>query len=158
METEINEIPTENKNELLVTSEIQSYLLTTSKWAIFLAILGFIGTGFMVIAGILMTLVGSTISGLSKAPSNGMFPEIFPFLGIFYIIMAGIYFFPSLYLFQFADKTKKAIEINNQELLSGGLGKLKSTFKSLGILTITFIVLLIIGYSALIIFAIQSKF
>ncbi len=146
------------QNELLVTSEIQTYLYTTSKWATFLAILGFIGAGFMGLIGLIMTLVGNTISNFANSPSTEIFKNIFPFMGIFYIFIAAIYFLPSLYLFQFAEKTKKAIENNNQELLSNGLGKLKSTFKTMGILTITFIGLLILGYSALIIFAVQSKF
>jgi hypothetical protein len=78
-------------------------------------------------------------------------------MGIFYIIIAVIYFLPALYLFQFAEKTKKAIDNYNQELLSAGLEKLKSTFKTLGIMTITFIVITIVGYGTLIAFMLQSK-
>jgi len=159
METELNNSLSEkdNKQHLLVTPEIQAYLQTTSKWATFLAILGFIGTILMTLCGLLMTVLGGTLSSLTNTPGNPIGTAILPFMGIFYLVIAFLYFLPSLYLFQFSEKTKKAINNNNQELLSIGLGKLKTTFKTLGIMTIVMIGLTIIGYGALIIFIVQSK-
>ena len=157
METEITNTQAENTQQLLITAEIQSYLYTTSKWATFLAILGFIGSGLMALAGLALTLISSTLSSLSHTPDSAIGSAILPYMGIFYIIIAVFYFLPSLYLFQFAEKTKKAIDNYNQELLNAGLEKLKSTFKTLGIMTIAFIIITIVGYGTLIIFILQSK-
>jgi hypothetical protein len=157
METLINNTETENTQNLLVTAEIQTYLRTASSWATFLAILGFIGSFLMILIGLAITLIGGTLSSLSNTPDSAIGSAILPYMGIFYIIIAVIYFLPALYLFQFAEKTKKAIDNYNQELLSAGLEKLKSTFKTLGIMTITFIVITIVGYGTLIAFMLQSK-
>ena len=158
METLINNTETENTQQLLVTTQIQSYLHTASRWATFLAILGFIGTILMTLVGLALSLMGSTLSSLSHTPDSTTFGSaILPYMGIFYIIIAVFYFLPSLYLFQFADKTKKAIDNYNQELLNAGMEKLKSTFKTLGIMTIAFIVITIVGYGTLLVFVLQSK-
>lgn len=157
METEIINTQAENRQELLVTSEIQSYLYTTSRWATFLAILGFIGSGIMVLVGLALSLIGGTLSSLSHTPDSAIGSAIIPYMGIFYIIFAVFYFLPSLYLFQFAEKTKKSIDNFNQQLLNTGLEKLKSTFKTLGIMTIALIVIMIVGYGTLIAFILQSK-
>lgn len=157
METLINNTETENTQNLLVTTEMQAYLRTASSWATFLAILGFIGSFFMILIGLAITLIGGTLSSLSNTPDSAIGSAILPYMGIFYIIIAAVYLLPSLYLFQFAEKTKKAIDNYNQELLSAGLEKLKSTFKTLGIMTITFIVITIVGYGTLIAFMLQSK-
>lgn len=157
METLINNTETENTQNLLVTAEIQTYLRTASSWATFLAILGFIGSFLMILIGLAITLIGGTLSSLSNTPDSAIGSAILPYMGIFYIIIAAVYLLPALYLFQFAEKTKKAIDNYNQELLSAGLEKLKSTFKTLGIMTITFIVITIVGYGTLIAFMLQSK-
>jgi len=157
METLINNTETENTQNLLVTAEIQAYLRTASSWATFLAILGFIGSFLMILIGLALGLVGGTLSSLPHKPDSVIGSAILPYMGVFYIIIAVIYFLPSLYLFQFAEKTKKAIDNYNQELLNAGMEKLKSTFKTLGITTITFIVITIVGYGTLIAFMLQSK-
>jgi hypothetical protein len=157
METEIANTQVENTQQLLITAEVQSYLYTTSRWATFLAILGFIGSGFMILAGLAISLIGGTLSSLSHTSNSAIGSAILPYMGIFYIIFAIFYFLPSLYLFQFAEKTKKAIDNYNQELLNAGMEKLKSTFKTLGIMTIALIVIMIVGYGTLIAFIIQSK-
>ena len=56
--------PEENKieqeeNSLKITSEITSQLKDAGKWGKFLAIVGFIMMGFMVLAGFVMSIVMS---------------------------------------------------------------------------------------------------
>ena len=55
--------------------------------------------------------------------------------------MAGIYFIPVYYLFQFGVKTKKAFEDNDIGMLTFGLKKLRSHYKFIGILFIIAVIL-----------------
>ena len=73
---------------------------------------------------------------LSNLPIK--FQNNFPFawIGIFYVLMALLYFFPTYYLFQFANKTKKGISNNSNESVEEGLVNLKSMFKFIGIFTV----------------------
>jgi hypothetical protein len=54
----------------------------------------------------------------------------------FYLLIALVYFFFSLYLYQFGDKIKKGIGFADSVSVTAAFGKLKSFFKLWGILTI----------------------
>ena len=112
-----------------LNDQANKFLLEIAKWATFLAIVGFVTIGFMII---LSFSIGTI---LSQIPENniGVSPQFFSF---FYLIFAGIYFIPVYYLFQFGSKTKKALINNDADLLTFGLKKLKSHYKFLGIVTI----------------------
>lgn len=112
-----------------LNDQANKFLLEIAKWATFLAIVGFVTIGFMII---LSFSIGTI---LSQVPENnmGISPQFFSF---FYLIFAGIYFIPVYYLFQFGSKTKKALINNDTDLLTFGLKKLKSHYKFLGIITI----------------------
>jgi len=58
------------------------------------------------------------------------------FVSVFYILMALLYFFPCLYLFNFASKMQIALRNNDQDHLNESFKNLKSTFRFVGILTI----------------------
>lgn len=111
--------------DLSLTNEAKSFLLTTSKWAKFLAILGFVLIGLMAIASVIMFL-------MPAAALNNMGLII----GGFYFVFAVIYFFPTMYLFRFATKIREGIENNSTDLITVGFENLKSCFKFIGISTI----------------------
>ncbi len=121
-----------SENELVVSKNGLNFLKYSAKWANFLAILGFIGLGLMVLGGLVSIIAGASISRIP-----GM--QQFAVIGIVYLVLAVLYFFPTLYLYQFASKTKKAIQNRSQENLDLGLENLKSFFKFLGIFTIVVI-------------------
>ena len=75
--------------ELEVEDEIKGYLSEISKWSYFLSIMGFIGVGLMVLAGIfvgffsgLNNLAGSSNTLYNLGYSMG--------IGLFYIVL-GLY-------------------------------------------------------------------
>ena len=85
---------------------------TTRKWTMFLAILGFIGIGIIVIvgllAGVFLTVFKTKAGGIGI--SEGL---IFAFV----LLAAVIYFFPVLYLFRFSKHTSHAVKtLDKQEL------------------------------------------
>jgi glycosyltransferase involved in cell wall biosynthesis len=154
---EIEKPMNENLRELTFSNDIKNYLNTTSKWATFLAILGFISIGFLVLAGISMTVFGTLLSDIAKNSSSAFTNMLFPYIGIVYILFAVLYFFPSLYLYNFANKVKKALAINIQEELEESFKNLKKLFKFLGVMTIILISSYIILIPTIVFFAALSK-
>ena len=135
--SEVNESAFSDFEELKIGENAKSFLLETAKWAKFLAILGFIGIGFMILAALMMMVLGSVIGN-----SSGFSPGI---LGLTYLVMSVLYFFPTLYLFNFASKIKSAILNQNQQDSDLGLENLKKTFKFMGIMAIVVIAIYILA-------------
>lgn len=138
----------EEPQNLQVDEVGQAYLLETARWGTFIAIIGFIIAGLLVLLGFFVMVIGGTVGSMSKAYSG--LPIGFGFLGFIYIIFAGIYFFPSLKLINFSAGIKRSLPIKDQDEFNAALSKLKSLFKLVGIL----IIIMISFYILILIFAI----
>lgn len=114
-----------------LSSTSKQALLTASKWAKFLSIIGFIGIGFMVL-GALSFIVSISISGHFYNNSIG-------YIGLSYLIFAGLNFFPVYYLLQFSNKIRTGIDNSDNISVEDGFVNLKSLFKFMGITTIVVI-------------------
>jgi len=55
--------------------------------------------------------------------------------------MAGIYFFPVYYLYNFSSKLKDAIRLNSEVILENSFKNLKSHYKFMGIVLLIFLVI-----------------
>jgi hypothetical protein len=134
---------------LQLTPQSREFLREAAKWAQFLAILGFIGLGFLVIialfAGSLMGTMASMGGGMPEAAMGGTF------ITVLYLLMAVLYFFPIYYLFKFATRVKDALANNDDATLEDGLGYLKSHYKFMGILAIVMISIYIIAFAFIVI-------
>lgn len=123
-----------------------------AKWARFLGIIGFVICGLIVI---LALFAGTFISSMMGGFSGGMtsvgagFGMMFTIL---YLLFAALYFFPSLFLYQFAVKMRTALTNSDQQALNYSAAKLKAFFRFWGILTIV----LLSFYGLVIIFALAS--
>jgi hypothetical protein len=125
-------------------------LNTTRKWSMFLAILGFILIGILVI--------GSVIAGvnLSKSISRsggvlGM-KEILVSLSI--LVFAVIYFFPVFNLYRFSKFTSNAIKSLDKQEIQKAFKCLRKYYVYIGILAIVALVvytilLIVVGVSGL---------
>ena len=91
-----------------VTNRAKNFLATAAFWGKIVSIVGFIFTAFAVLAGIVMLFMGSAFSQFGS--QMGAF-EALGGVGIafIYILLALSYFFPSLYLFNFSQKTQASI-------------------------------------------------
>jgi len=114
-----------------LSSTSKQALLTASKWAKFLSIIGFIGIGFMVIGALALIVNISISSNFNKTQ--------FGYIGISYLIFAVINFFPIYYLLQFSNKIRAGINNSDNMSVEEGLVNLKSLFKFIGITTIVVI-------------------
>jgi hypothetical protein len=145
----------EDQNTLKLNDFAVAALRESAKWCMFLAIVGFIFIGLMVIAGAFMAVALSAIPNDPYGGGMGMnpFSAFKNYIGGIYIVLAVIYFFPVYYLFNYAKGTKQALESGNSEVLTNALVNLKSHHKFLGIFTIIMIALYIIGIIAAVAFA-----
>lgn len=137
-----------------LTIESVSYLLKAAKWGKFLAILGFIVAGLMAIAGILMSFVLNSLTD-EMVPLNIPFSPVV--LSFIYIILAGIYLIPVIFLNSFSNNAIKAVNLSKTEDLTSALKNLKNLFVFVGIATIVFlalytIILIIVGTAAMVSF------
>ena len=132
----------------------KAHLNEAAKWAKFLAIMGFIVCGLVVVFGI---FAGSIFSRMSTYRSFDSNMEInssgfAAAAAIVYILIAVLYFFPCLFLFRFAVKMKTALMSDDQNTLNTSFQNLKKTFRYVGVLTIIvlsfYILALIVGLAS----------
>jgi hypothetical protein len=142
--------------ELSLDRESIDNLTETAKWGKFLAIIGFIGCGFLVIFSFFAGSFLANSSALStyqgtevRTLTNGLGA----FLTVIYIGIAVIYFFPCLYLFRFSARMKAALLTNDQTKLNQSLKSQKMLYRYVGIVTIItlsiYLIALLIGGTAM---------
>ncbi|WP_295771450.1 DUF5362 family protein [uncultured Mucilaginibacter sp.] len=123
----------EPEHKMFLTDEAQYYIQIIAKWGNFLSIIGFIMCALLLLLG---SFISSIMSSLSAMGGNPMAGSVQGVMTVMYVLIAIFYFFPTLYLFQFSSKAKKAILFANSAELAEAFGKLKSCFKFIGIVTI----------------------
>ncbi|QEK51344.1 hypothetical protein FYC62_06435 [Pedobacter aquae] len=139
-----------NKEEpktLVFNLSIEDLLLETAKWGKFLAIMGFVFTGLIVLVGLALSVFGTSM--LSNSPLGAIGGAA---LGFIYMLMGLVYYFPSKYLYDFAVYIKQAVLIKDQESLDYAFSRLKSVYKFWGIL----VIILLVFYAIAFLFGIAS--
>ena len=132
----------ENGENLVIDWRSKEFLKETAKWTKFLAILGFVGIGLMVLVSLVMLFAPSSLMSNGDFPFGGKI-----FMMLLYLAFAVLYYFPISYLYQFSENTKKAIENNDNNAIRDAFEFLKSHYKFMGILTI-----ILLSFYAIIIF------
>lgn len=125
-------------NDLYISSLAQEHLTASAKWARFLAIVGFIGCVLMFFGGIYMQVY---LSGLSAYAG-----ETVRYVGITYVILSIILFFPCLYLNKFSARIQEAIRSSSQENADAAFSSLKSVFKFYGIFAMIMLIFLALAF------------
>jgi hypothetical protein len=128
-------IKNENKDILQLTESSQSYLKETSSWTFFFSILGFIFLGLLFIGAITVSIMFSVLDNENMPAISGLT------LGLLYITICIVLFFPVYYLYKFSSNMKTAIENNEINNLETALRNIKSHFKFMGYFTIIIIVI-----------------
>jgi hypothetical protein len=141
----------ENTN---LTTTTLKWLYDTARWARFIAILGFVFIGFMVVIGIFITPVLSYLN--EELAASATSPQVSPvLLAIIYLVIAIVYFFPIYYLFQFSNGIIVAYKAKHEENLNASFHYLKKHFKFIGILMIismaVYFIIFLIGIFAVVI-------
>jgi hypothetical protein len=118
------------ENASFISDEIKSYLIETAKWGKFLAIMGYIGIGFILLIAIGVMGMGSASQFFPGVGAN------IGALGLIYVAIAALYFFPVYYLHQFSLKIRQGLRSQSPQNIAVGFQNLKSLFKFMGIFTI----------------------
>lgn len=122
------------------------YLAEAAKWGKFLSILGFIFCALIIIMGLFAgTIMSGVFSQLETESAAGLGSISTTVIMIYYILIAILYFFPCLFLFNFSSKMQTAIRNNDQIYLNNSFRNLKSLFKFWGILTIILLCIFVIA-------------
>lgn len=111
----------------------------TRKWSMFLAILGFIGIGLMVIGSLIAVLF---LSAFKTESALGVSESLFI---IPLIAIAVLYFFPLLYLYRFSKHTGTAVKTLDRQEMQIAFKNLRRYYVFIGILVIVILVLYVIG-------------
>jgi len=127
------ETPSTSLFDLQLDQQAIVYLGEAGRWARFLAIIGFVGSGIMVLVGLFL---GSFMSSAFSSMGGGASMLGGGFFAFLYVVIALLIFFPSLYLYHFGSKMRTALRSNDQELLVNSFKNLKSYLKFYGIMAI----------------------
>ncbi|MFD1601682.1 hypothetical protein ACFSJW_16685 [Flavobacterium artemisiae] len=133
----------EKKFDLQLQNLAQGFLKEVSKWTFVLAVLGFIVITVLCIYGLFAFAIFKATGSI--LPGTGEMMDSFgTALNTFYIIAAGILFFPVYFLFKFSVNAQKAFKNNDSEALTKSLRSLKAHYKLTGITTFLVLVLCIL--------------
>ncbi len=105
------------------TKEINDYLLETSRWGKLLAIVGYVSITLLVLLALFIMFGFSQISSLAATA----FP--FRFMGVIYMLIALLYYFPTNYLYKFSVQIKVGVNSNDTSTIAHAFQNLKSLFK-----------------------------
>jgi hypothetical protein len=131
-----------------IEQDTLNHLNSTRKWAMFLAIIGFIFLFLILIIGL---LAGTFLTAFSTGEKGLGIPDSLMFVPV--VLMAIICFFPVLFLFRFSKHASHAIRNFDKLELHKAIKSLRTYFAYIGILIIIvlslYIIVLIIAGSSL---------
>ncbi len=126
---------------IIVSEGMTDALRATKPWTMFVAILGFVSLGFMVLGGLIMVAANQFIPQQEH-------PYMMTAMGLAYILMALIYLFPALYLFKYSSAIGRFLDLKQASEMEAALGFQKSFWKFVGILCLIMLILAVLGIIA----------
>lgn len=134
-----------------VLNYIRNSLRATRPWTRLLSVLGFIGTGLTILAGIVM------IAGKDFLPVSEKAPPLV-FMGIFYILASVFYLVPSIWLSKYASAITAFLKAGDAIELGKAIAYQKSFWKFVGILALVSIIIALLGIVAAILIPVLLSF
>ena len=105
-----------------------SGIVRTGPWARFMAVLGFVGVGFMCLAALVIMLAGSAASSLGAGVGAAV--------GLFYLLIAAVYVIPLIPLSRFASEASRLKANPSLALAAGAIEHARAFWVRIGILAI----------------------
>lgn len=135
----------ENLDSPQLSYASKDFLSTIGKWSLFISIIGFVVTFFIIIFALIFFAVGTTmLSSIQKTGALANFGA--SAIGLVMLLTSLIYFLPSFFLFQYSRTVKYALANEDSESLEIALKQLKNYFTIIGS-----IIALIVGLYTLLI-------
>jgi len=117
-----------------VTEMAVEMLRQTKPWVMFLSVMSFLGSAFMLLGGIFMIVAGAFVPTGAAGMSTSA-------LGFVYLPMAFLYIYPALKLWGFGGAIARLTQSRSSMDLEAALAQQKSFWKFAGITTIVMMVL-----------------
>jgi hypothetical protein len=117
-----------------ITAQMTEALRKTKPWVRMLSILGFIGSGLMIIIALFVMASGAIGGAMGRSFGLGAAGGIA--LGLVYGLMALLYIFPSLFLFRYASAIASMLSEDTVRGMENALEAQKSFWRFIGILTV----------------------
>lgn len=132
-----NFTPQTEKSVMTIGEADKQLIATSCKWAKFLAILGFVWMGLMVVAVVMMMLAVLVAGSFFSDAMMGPFQiTMFVVMMSFALAVSLLYFLPLFYLYNYASKGARAVETGDTLMMTESFANLKRFFKFIGIMTI----------------------
>lgn len=138
---------TDTNNQLTIDETGKAIYMEMTRWTKFLAIVGFVMMGIMVLLGFFMGSIMATAMGGSAMGAMGGIG-----FTLLYLLIAALYFYPTYALYKYSVLIKPAIANADTEMFNRAIGYKKAMFKYMGILMIIVIAL----YALIFMFAIMG--
>ncbi len=120
-----------------LTGAILEHLRRTRPWVMFLAILGFIGTGLMMLAGVAMFLIFSVLGFMEDEDfSPGMGIGLGAGIGGIYLAMGVVALLPSLKLWKYSSRIANLMRTSALSDLEDAMDQQRAFWKICGIVVI----------------------
>lgn len=132
--------------QIIIDETGKAHFLEMAKWTKFLAIMGFIMMGIMIVAGLFM---GSIFASLPGYNTVGALSGIG--FAVFYTLISAIYFYPVYALYKFSTLIKQALAYNDTAIFNEAIAYKKNMYKYMGILMIIILAM----YALIFMFAIM---
>ena len=116
----------------VITPEVLEALAQTRPWVVFMAVLGFIGAGFLVLVAVGTFAFGT----FNRVPIGGA-----GFAAILYLGIAAVYLFGSLHLWRYGASIKLMREGYGVHALADALREQRSFWRLAGIVAIASVLL-----------------
>ena len=127
-----------------VPDHIVEHLRGTRPWVIFLAIVGFLGSGLMALAGLAMMVM----AGTAKIPA---------WVGLIYFVFAGVCLVPAIYLVRYGSSIGRLLRDPRMERLGVALDTQRIYWKAVGIMCAVLIALYPIAIVIVVVVAAAGK-
>jgi hypothetical protein len=118
------------------------YLKEASPWIRFLAIMGFIGSGFVFLAGVVFLILGIAVPAAVRGTFNigrafrGASPVA---IALFYMIVGLLMLIPARFLYRSGSQIRNYVQSGAESELEGALKYNRSFWKFCGVMTIVYL-------------------
>lgn len=129
---------------LHVTNEMKRNWITISKWALFLAILGFIYIGLSLLMIGSMSTVLQMMAAMTDNPVLEAMGPLMSYLTVFTLLMLAVMFFIHYYHLRFSTNIQRAVNFTDQTAFEKAWLNLRNHFRLYGIVVCAIIVLYVI--------------
>lgn len=144
-----------------VTPPMVEALNETRPWVLFVAVLAFIGAGFMVLAACGMAGIGLFAQGLMGEMGGvggigGL--AVMLMYGVIYLLAAVLYVAMGYYLYKYATAIQAFADTRETVAMEQALGHQRSFWRMVGIVTIVYLCLIVLGLLAALIIGLVVGF